>query len=138
MSLALQAARGLAVVFMVFAGLLSWLAGPSHAQSGDPLAIVRGIFRSYQANRIPSVPWSPAVSNAMRRAELGADPILDAQDTDVRSFSLRQVARGPGHAEIEARFLSFGRNMVSRFDFRLVDGRWTVANYRILAGTEFP
>lgn len=115
------------------------IAGPPAvlAQAGDPLAIVTGIFRQYQADKVPSVPWSPAMRNAMRRAEMGADPILNAQDIDVRSFNVRQISRSGDRAEIEARFLSFGRNMVSRFDFRLVDGNWTIANYRTLAGAKF-
>ncbi len=106
------------------------------AQSSDPVAIVQGIFRQYQADKVPSVPWSPAVRGAMRRNGMEADPILNAQDIDVRSFNVRQISRGSDRAEIEARFVSFGRNMVGRFDFRLVDGQWTVANYRALAGAE--
>lgn len=111
--------------------------GISYGQSQDPAAVVQAIFRQYQADKVPVIPWSPAVRNAMRKTRIEADPILNAQDIDVKSYSVRQIAHKQGRAEIEARFLSFGRNMVSRFDFRTINGSWVIANYRILSGTEF-
>lgn len=107
-------------------------------QGPEPAAIVRQIFETYRADKIPSVPWSPAVRARMRSADLGADPILQAQDIEVKQFTVRQISRAHDRASVEVRFLSFDRNMRSIFDFRAVDGRWTIANYRILAGTEFP
>ena len=108
------------------------------AQTEEPVAIVRRIFEAYRADKIPDPPWSPAVRARMRRADLGADPILDAQDTDVKQFTLREISRSGDAAAVEARFVSFGRSMHSIFDFRLVDGRWVIGNYRILSGAESP
>lgn len=108
------------------------------AQTEEPTALVRKIFEAYRADDIPVPPWSPAVRARMRNANLGADPILDAQDVDVKQFTLREISRTADAAAVEARFVSFGRSMHSIFDFRLVDGRWVIGNYRILSGAESP
>lgn len=116
----------------------AWAGLPAKAQSAEPAAIVRQIFEAYRADKIPNPPWSPAMSARMRRTELGADPILDAQDIDVKQYTVREISRRPDASEIEVRFVSFGRNMRSIFDFRLVDGKWVIGNYRILAGLDRP
>ena len=113
------------------------LAAAALAQSSDPSAIVRQIFETYAKDGIPRVPWSPAVAARMKRADITADPILQAQDTDVKGFAVKEVSRGTDRAVIEVNFTSFDRKMRSQFDFRLVDGKWAIANYRILAGVEF-
>ncbi len=108
------------------------------AQAAEPAAIVREIFEAYRADKNPNPPWSPAVRARLSRADLGADPILDAQDIDVQRFTVREVSRDAEAAAVEARFVSFGRSMHSIFDFRVVNGRWVIGNYRILSGVEFP
>jgi hypothetical protein len=108
------------------------------AQAGEPAGIVTKIFEAYLAGKIPDPPWSPAVRARMRRADLGADPILDAQDIDVKQFTLGEFRRTGDAAAVEVRFESFGRSMHSVFDFRFVDGRWVIANYQILSGAETP
>lgn len=108
------------------------------AQAEEPIAIVRKIFEAYRADKNPDPPWSPAVRARMRRADLGADPILDAQDTHVKQFTVREVSRNADAVAVEARFVSFSRSMHSIFDFRLVDGRWVIGNYRILSSAESP
>lgn len=108
------------------------------ASGPEPAAIVRQIFETYQRNGIPRVPYTPAMQKRLRAGPNEADEILSAQDTDVRSFNVREISRGADRAVVEVIFLSFGRKMCSQFDFRVVDGQWMVANYRILAGVEFP
>jgi hypothetical protein len=106
------------------------------AQPADPVGIVRGIFEAYRKNGNPRVPYSPAVQARMKRRPPEADPILDAQDTDVTEYTLRETSRGADRSVVDVRFVSFGRRIHAQFDFRLVDGKWVVANYRILSGTE--
>lgn len=108
---------------------------PQGATGPEPAAIVRQIFDSYRAGTEPSPPWSPAIRTRMRRTRIEADPILDAQDIEVKQFTVHQISRDHDRASVEVRFLSFGRNMRSVFDFRTVDGRWVIGNYRILAGS---
>lgn len=112
-------------------------AGTPFAQSPEPVAIVRQIFETYSKDGIPRVPWSPAVAARLKKADITADPILEAQDSDVKGFVVKEVSRGADRALIEVNFNSFDRKMRSQFDFRVVDGKWMVANYRILAGVEF-
>ena len=112
---------------------------PARAASGpEPGAIVRQIFEAFRADKEPNPPWSPAIRARMKRSRMEADPILDAQDIDVKQFTVREISRKGDAAAVEVRFLSFGRNMRSVFDFRIVDGKWVIGNYRILAGTERP
>lgn len=123
----------------LLAAFIVMVAAPqaAQAQSGDPVAMVRQIFETYSKDGIPRVPWSPAIAARMRTADISADPILNAQDTDVKGFTVREVSRGADRAVVEANFTSFDRKMRSQFDFRVVDGKWLIANYRILAGVEF-
>ena len=116
---------------------LSALPQAASAQTGDPVAMVRVIFETYAKDGNPRVPWSPAVAARMKRADITADPILSAQDTDVKGFVVKEVSRGADRAVVEVSFTSFDRKMRSQFDFRLVEGKWMVGNYRILAGVEF-
>ncbi len=119
-------------------GLLASLLAPplALAQSPEPAAIVRQIFEAYSKDAITRIPWSPAVAARMKRADISADPILSAQDVDVKGFAVREVSSGADRAVIEVNFTSFNRKMRSQFDFRLVDGKWLIGNYRILAGVE--
>ncbi len=117
--------------------LLAAFTGAAQAQADEPVAIVQRIFETYAKDGIPRVPWSPAVAARIKRERLEADPILEAQDTDVKGFAVREVSRGADRAVVEANFTSFNRKMRSQFDFRLVDGKWVIGNYRILAGVEF-
>jgi hypothetical protein len=123
-------------LLVAFIGMMA-ASQAAQAQSGDPVAMVRQIFETYSKDGIPRVPWSPAVAARMRTADISADPILSAQDTDVKGYTVREVSRGADRAVVEANFTSFDRKMRSQFDFRLVDGKWVIGNYRILAGVEF-
>jgi hypothetical protein len=119
-----------------FIGMMA-AAQTAQAQSGDPVAMVRQIFETYSKGNQPRVPYTPAVQARLRASAQEADEILSAQDIDVKGFTVREVSRGPDRAVVEANFVSFDRKMRSQFDFRVVDGKWLIANYRILAGVEF-
>lgn len=121
----------------LLAALTTPVLGSAQAQSAEPAAIVRQIFETYSKDGIPRVPWSPAVAARMKRQDISADPILSAQDIDVKGFAVREVSRAADRAVVEVNFTSFNRKMRSQFDFRLVDGRWVIGNYRILSGVEF-
>ncbi len=110
----------------------------ARAQSGDPAAIVRAIFAEYAADREPKPPYSPAIAGRMRRKEMSADVLLDAQDIDVKNAVITPVSQEGEKAVIDSRFDSFGRKMHLRFDFRVVDGKWMIANVRRLAGGTDP
>lgn len=123
----------------LLAALIGMMAPPqaARAQSGDPVAIARQIFETYSKGNQPRVPYTPAVQARLKASRQEADEILSAQDIDVKGFTIREVSRGPDRAVVEANFVSFDRKMRSQFDFRVVDGAWRIANYRILAGVEF-
>ncbi len=121
-------------------GLLCAGAGSrfAYAQAGDPVAITAQIFNDYQRDKVPSVPYTPAIRARMRTSDVGreADIILQAQDTEVKNYTVQPVSLGPDKAVVDARFLSFDRRMHVRFDFRMVDGKWMIANFRHIAGVE--
>lgn len=123
--------------FFLSAFATAALAHSALAQTGDPVAMVRQIFETYAKGNQPRVPYSPAVQARMRASAQEADEILSAQDIDVKGFTVREVSRGADRAIVEANFVSFDRKMRSQFDFRVVDGKWVIGNYRILAGVEF-
>lgn len=121
-------------IFVVAIGTMLTLPQAIWAQSpnvqGDPVAVVRQIMAAYTADRPPEPPYTPAVANRLRTAELGADFILDAQDVDVKNVTVTGLSAGADRAEVEARFLSFNQQRRVKFDFRVVDGRWMIANVR--------
>ena len=122
--------RTLIVAFgaIVTAKGVAWAQGP--ATQGDPVALIRAVMADYSADKSPKPPYSPAVANRLRTAEIDADFILDAQDIDIKNVTVTGLAAANDRAEVEARFLSFGTPRQVKFDFRLVDGRWMIANVR--------
>lgn len=97
---------------------------------GDPVALVRAIMAAYAADTPPDPPYTPAVANRLRTTTLEADFILDAQDVDVKNVTVTGLSAGADRAEVEARFTSFDEARQVKFDFRVVDGRWMIANVR--------
>ena len=135
--MALQNDRRGFLTLLAAALTAAWAGQPAKAQSPEPAAIVRQIFEDYRADRIPKPPWSPAVAARLRRADLGADPILSAQDFEIKSFNVREISRAGDAAAVEVRFVNLGQSKHSVFDFRVVDGKWMIANYRFLSGNAF-
>jgi hypothetical protein len=102
----------------------------SPAAQGDPVALIRAVMADYAADKSPEPPYSPAVANRLRTAQIDSDFILDAQDVEIKNVTVTGLAASGDRAEVEARFLSFGKPRQVKFDFRLVDGRWMIANVR--------
>ena len=114
--------------------------GAAWAQSpvaqGDPVALVRELMADYAADNTQDLPYTPAITNRLRRAQLDVDCILDAQDVDVKNVTVAGLSTVADRAEVEARFLSFDRPRQVRFDFRVIDGRWMIANVRDQKGCD--
>jgi hypothetical protein len=102
----------------------------AQAAQGDPVALIRAVMADYAADRTPAPPYSPAVANRLRTAQIDADFILDAQDVDIKDVTVTGLSSAADRAEVEARFLSFGKPRQVKFDFRVVDGRWMIVNVR--------
>jgi hypothetical protein len=100
------------------------------APKGDPVAIIRAVMADYIADKPPEPPYSPAVANRLKSARIDADFILDAQDVDVKNPTVTGLSAAADRAEVEARFTSFDQPRQVKFDFRVVDGRWMIANVR--------
>lgn len=112
----------------------AWAQSPA-AQS-DPVALVRELMADYAADNTQDLPYTPAITIRLRRAQLDVDCILDAQDVDVKNVTVAGVSTAADRAEVEARFLSFDRPRQVRFDFRVIDGRWMIANVRDQKGCD--
>lgn len=112
------------------AAALALMGRSAQAQTGDPVAPVKAIFDAYQRDSIPKPLYTPAVANRLKRQEIEADFILDAQDIDAKNVVITQASRDGEKATIEVKFDSFNRKMNVRFDMRVVDGKWMIANVR--------
>jgi hypothetical protein len=117
-----------AIGMTLVAPAATWAQSP--AAQGDPVALVREIMAAYTADKPNDPPYSPAIANRLKTAEIDADFILDAQDIDVKNVTVTGLSAAADRAEVEARFLSFGKPRQVKFDFRVVDGRWMIANVR--------
>ncbi len=118
---------------MIAVGAMVATQGAAWAQApqGDPVAMIRALMADYVAEKLDiTPPYSPAIANRLKTAQLDADFILDAQDVSVKNVTVNGLSIGADRAEVEARFLSFDKPRQVRFDFRVVDGRWMIANVR--------
>ncbi|MGL4437856.1 MAG: hypothetical protein ACRCUE_01150 [Bosea sp. (in: a-proteobacteria)] len=118
----------LALGASVAATQATWAQTP--AVQGDPVAMIRAIMAGYVADKATDAPYTPAVANRLKTAELGYDVILDAQDFQVTKVQVAGLSAAADRAEVEARFENMGEPRQVKFDFRVVDGRWMIANVR--------
>jgi hypothetical protein len=107
--------------------------GPTRAQNPGahiPVALIQSLMASYVGDNPTAPPYTPAVTNRLRTAELDEDFIVGGQDIDVKNVNVTEIGTGEDWAEVEARFLSFGKPRKVWFDFRVIDFRWMIANVR--------
>jgi hypothetical protein len=119
--------------------LLLCVGEPALAQMpGDPVTVVRGLYRGYERNKPPELakqPFSPrirkllAADKAQAKGEVGRldfDPIVNGQDWKIADLSVTLVSQAQDTAEVEAKFNNLGDPQDLHYDLVRSGGRWLI------------
>jgi hypothetical protein len=128
---------------------------PSAARpTASPEAFVRDLYREHDAQRSPffqtddrarvdryfekklaDLIWKDAVESQGEVGALGADPLYNAQDVEIKNFSVRTVSQSDGRAEVAATFENFGQKQRIVYRLVAVGADWKIAEIDYGGGT---
>lgn len=74
--------------------------------------------------------WKDAVEVNGEVGALGADPLYDAQDTDIKNLAIGQARLQNGRAEVPVTFENFGKKQNLTFTLVAADGAWKISDIR--------
>ena len=122
--------------------------------AASPEAVVGDLYKQHDADRSPffqtddrarvdkyfdkalaDLIWKEAQSSKGEVGALGADPLYNAQDTEIKKFAVRTVSQTDGKAEVAVTFENFGQKQ--RILYRLVaaGADWKIADIDYGDGT---
>lgn len=123
--------------------LLSALA--TYAQIGSPEALVADLYKQHDAKRSPffqnknralvdkyftkataDLIWKDATTRGNEVGALGADPLYDAQDTDIKKFNVGKAALNGEKAAVTVTFENFGEKKIIAFALVTEAGKWKI------------
>jgi hypothetical protein len=92
-----------------------------------------GLVDKYFSERLAQLIWKNALSSKDEVGALDFDPRYDAQDTDIKKFSLRKSKSGKDGAEVIASFENMGsqnRNHVLSCPYKNGVGKFPISDMR--------
>lgn len=121
---------------------------PSAARpAASPEALVSDLYREHDADRSPffqtedrarldryfekglaDLIWKDAVESKGEVGALGADPLYDAQDSDIKKFAVGAVSQSDDKAEVAATFENFGKKQRIVYRLVAVGADWKIAD----------
>ena len=93
-----------------------------------------GLVSKYFAERLAQLIWKDAVSSKGEVGALDFDPRYDAQDTDIKKFSLRKSTSGKDSAEVIASFENMGHKTEITYSLVLIKMGWKISNIKYADG----
>jgi hypothetical protein len=81
----------------------------------------RALLNKYFEKGLADMIWKDAVSSKGEVGTLNADPLYDAQDTEIKAFVIGKAGYEGGKAKVPVTFTNFGKPKL--FLFTLVNGR---------------
>jgi hypothetical protein len=93
-----------------------------------------GLVNKYFSERLAQLIWKDAVSSKGEVGALDFDPRYDAQDTDIKKFSLRKSKSGKDSAEVIASFENMGRKTEITYSLVLTKMGWKISNIKYADG----
>jgi len=122
--------------------------------AASPEALVSELYKQHDADRSPffqtddrarvdkyfekslaDLIWKDAVESGGEVGALGADPLYDAQDTEIKNFAVRAVNQSDGKAEVAAAFENFGKKQRIVYRLVAVGPDWKIADIDYGNGT---
>ena len=128
---------------------------PPAARPGvAPEAFVRELYKEHDAERSPffqtddrarvdkyfekklaDLIWKDAVESKGEVGALGADPLYNAQDMEIKNFTVSTVSQSDGKAEVAATFENFGKKQRIVYRLVAVGADWKIAEIDYGGGT---
>ena len=96
----------------------------------DDRALVEKFFTKETAGLI----WKDAVESEGEVGALGANPLYDAQDTEIKNFSVAAPEVKGTQAEVKVSFQNFGKKVNITYLLANADGGWKISDIRYAGG----
>ncbi len=124
----------------------------SAAEAGTPEALVAALYKAHDNDKSPffqtddkalvskyftkeltGIIWKDAKDSNGEVGALGADPLYDAQDTEIKNFAVQKGKIDGTKATVLVTFTNFGEKRKYTYDLAQEDGAWKIANIRYAA-----
>jgi hypothetical protein len=120
--------------------------GSKSSKSQSPRAVVASLYRQhktrspffqtrsralldkYFAKELADLFWQDAHSSSGEVGALDGDPLFNAQDMEIKKFSIQDGIAGPEMTEVPVTFENFGEKHVVKFRLVPVRAGWKIAN----------
>jgi hypothetical protein len=94
----------------------------------------RALIEKYFDKSTADLIWKDAVGSKGEVGALDADPLYDAQDTDIKKFTVGQPKYEDGRAEVTVSFENFGEKQKIVFLLVSKDGAWKISDIKYADG----
>ena len=94
----------------------------------------RALVERYFDKSTADLIWKDAVGSKGEVGALDADPLYDAQDTEIKKFSVGQPKYEDGRAEVTVSFENFGEKQKILFLLVSKDGTWKISDIKYSDG----
>ena len=88
----------------------------------------RALVDKYFTKSTADLIWKDAISSQGEVGALEADPLYDAQDTEIKNFKIGQAAINGNSATVPVTFLNFGKKHTINFLLKLENNSWKIEN----------
>jgi len=93
-----------------------------------------GVVTQYFSERLAQLIWKDAVTSKGEVGALDFDPLYDAQDFDIKKFSLRKSKSEKDSAEVIASFENMGHKTEIAFSLVLTKTGWKISDIKYADG----
>ena len=94
----------------------------------------RGLVTKYFSERLAQLIWKDAVNSKGEVGAIDFDPLYDAQDFDIKKFSIRKAKSEKDSAEVIASFENMGHKTEITFSLVLTKTGWQISDIKYADG----
>ena len=94
----------------------------------------RSLIDKYFSEKLADMIWNDAVTSGSEVGALGADPLYNAQDTDIKNFKVGAGDIKGKSATIPVTFTNFGEKQIVVFELIQEKGAWKIDNIKYSEG----
>ena len=96
----------------------------------------RALLDEFFDKKLAGLIWKDAVTSKGEVGALGADPLYNAQDTDIKNFVIHKPAYREGMAEVVVSFENFGEKQSIVFELVSQKTGWKISNIKYGQGSD--
>ena len=90
----------------------------------------RALVDKYFAKSTADIIWKDAVDSKGEVGALGADPLYNAQDTEIKNFKVNQAEMKGDKAEVPVTFENFGKKQTFTYALVKESGNWKIEDIK--------